>query len=140
MFTGGMFGCASGPVTDENRADKNDVAFYRKLDEDKKHVVMRPDDFFHKLVQWDQEECVIAASTSGECFCTLVLPGNIYAILILQFTPDYGSMTHLLPGEVSASVVFFVASSSLLLLLCRQRRGRVHRCARPRSGPRILCH
>ena len=55
---GGVFGCASGPAADDNRADKNDVAFYRKLDENKKHVAMRPDDFFAKLVQWVRAQLV----------------------------------------------------------------------------------
>ena len=57
--------CGAPPV-DTERADKNDVAFFRKLGEDKKHQTMSKDAFFEKLCQWDKEECVIAASTSGK--------------------------------------------------------------------------
>jgi calpain-15 len=57
--------CGSAPANPD-RADKNDIAFYRTLDEKKKHLQMQPTDFFDQLCQWDQEQCVIAASTSGK--------------------------------------------------------------------------
>lgn len=57
--------CGSAPVSSD-RADRNDIAFYRTLDDEKQHKKMQPTAFFDQLCEWDEQECVIAASTSGK--------------------------------------------------------------------------
>ena len=63
--------CGGKPPVDPKRADKNDVAFYahREAGEDggrPTHQTLSNDDFFEQLREWDEAECVIAASTSGK--------------------------------------------------------------------------
>lgn len=56
--------CGAAPAR-EDRADRNDIAFYRTM-ENGQHLEMQPSDFFDKLCEWDDAQCVIAASTSGK--------------------------------------------------------------------------
>ena len=63
--------CGGKPPVDPKRADKNDVAFYahREAGEDggrPTHQTLSNDAFFEQLREWDEAECVIAASTSGK--------------------------------------------------------------------------
>ena len=94
--------CGSAPV-DPDRADKNDIAFYRTLDETRKHLQMQPSAFFDQLCQWDEEECVIAASTSGKDEGTStaqsgLVQGHAYSVIECKKIEDghtYAMRTHL---------------------------------------------